>query len=318
MAYLFLILTLLFLSVKGYCGKKTSTDLRQPTDPMLFNLLRMLFCVVIGLALILIEGAGEYLAIEAGLLWITLGAGVANVAFLVGWILAVRRIPLVTMDVSLTIGSLLPAVLCLILFDEAISVPKMIGFGLILLATVILSGYGRSAGKRAGFLGIALAVMATLGEGISSFCQQLYKQYYTVDGTRFHGVYYPNSVFQLYTYVFAGTILLLLFIGVALNRYKKQEKMPKTQYVKGLFSSCKRPLPYIVVMAICLFTANYLQTAATTVYGMPSQVLYPVIKGGCLVTVNLTAMLFFNEKPTWRSVAGSAVALGGSVLMSVL
>jgi drug/metabolite transporter (DMT)-like permease len=29
-------------------------------------------------------------------------------------------------------------------------------------------------------------------------------------------------------------------------------------------------------------------------------------------------MLFFNEKPTWRSVAGSAVALGGSVLMSVL
>ena len=318
MAYLFLILTLLFLSVKGFCGKKTSTDLRQPTDPMLFNLLRMLFCVLIGLVLILIEGAGEFLAIEAGMLWITLGAGLANVAFLIGWILAVRRIPLVTMDVSLTIGSLLPAVLCLILFDEAISVPKMIGFGLILLATVILSGYGGSTGKRAGLLGVSLAVMATLGEGLSSFCQQLYKQYYTVDGVHAHGVYYPNSVFQLYTYVFAGSALLLLFVGVSVYRYTKQEKMPKMQYVKGLFSSCKHPLPYIVVMAICLFTANYLQTAATTVYGMSSQVLYPVLKGGCLVTVNLTAMLFFNEKPTWRSIVGSAVALGGSVLMSVL
>lgn len=318
MAYLFLLIALLCLSVKGFCGKKTSTDLRQPTDPMLFNLLRMLFCVVIGFALILIEGAGEFLAVEAGMLWLTFGAGVANVAFLIGWILAVRRIPLVTMDVSLTIGSLLPAVLCLILFDEAISVPKMIGFALILVATVILSGYGKSAGKRPGLLGVALAVIATLGEGLSSFCQQLYKQYYTVDGSRAHGVYYPNSVFQLYTYVFAGAILLLLFIGVAVYRYSKQEKTPKTQYVKGLFSSCKRPLPYIVVMAICLFAANYLQTAATTVYGMPSQVLYPVIKGGCLVTVNLTAMLFFNEKPTWRSITGSAVALGGSVLMSVL
>ncbi len=318
MAYLLLVIALLCLSVKGYCGKKTSTDLRQSTDPMLFNLLRMIFCVVIGLVLILIEGAGDQLAIESGMLWITLGAGVANVAFLIGWILAVRRIPLVTMDVSLTIGSLLPAVLCLILFDEAISLPKMIGFALILAATVILSGYGRSAGRRCGFLGVVLAVIATLGEGLSSFCQQLYKQYYTVDGSRAHGVYYSNAVFQLYTYVFAGSILLLLFIGAAAYQYSRQEKVPKTQYVKGLFSSCKHPLPYIVVMAICLFAGNYLQTAATTVYGMPSQVLYPVIKGGCLVTVNLTAMLFFNEKPTWRSIIGSLVALGGSVLMSVL
>ena len=318
MAYLLLVIALLCLSVKGYCGKKTSTDLRQSTDPMLFNLLRMIFCVVIGLVLILIEGAGDQLAIESGMLWITLGAGVANVAFLIGWILAVRRIPLVTMDVSLTIGSLLPAVLCLILFDEAISLSKMIGFALILAATVILSGCGKSAGRRCGFLGVVLAVIATLGEGLSSFCQQLYKQYYTVDDSRAHGVYYSNAVFQLYTYVFAGSILLLLFIGAAVYQYRKQEKVPKTQYVKGLFSSCKHPLPYIVVMAICLFAGNYLQTAATTVYGMPSQVLYPVIKGGCLVTVNLTAMLFFNEKPTWRRITGSLVALGGAVLMSVL
>lgn len=324
MAYLLLVIALIFLSVKGICGKKTSTDLRQATDPMLFNLLRMLFCVLIGLVLILIEGAGDQLRIEAGMLWIALGAGAANVAFLVGWILAVRRIPLVTMDVSLTIGSMLPAVLCLILFDEAILLPKMIGFTLILAATVILSGYGKSTGRRCGVLGVVLAVIATLGEGLSSFCQQLYKQYYTVDGSRAHGIYYSNSVFQFYTYAFTGTILLLMFIGVAIYQYSKQEKdnkqekVPKMQYVKGLFFSCKHPLPYIAVMAICLFAANYLQTAATTVYGMSSQVLYPVIKGGCLVTVNFTAMLFFNEKPTWRSIVGSVVALGGSVLMSVL
>lgn len=318
MAYLLLVIALIFLSVKGYCGKKTSIDLRQTTDPILFNLLRMLFCIVIGLLLILIEGVGEQLRIEAGMLRIVLGAGVANVAFLVGWILAVRRIPLVTMDVSMTICSLLPAVLCLILFDEAISLSKMIGFALILAATVILSGYGKSTGRRCGILGVVLIVVATLGEGLFSFCQQLYKQYYTVGGSRAHGVYYSNSVFQFYTYALTGAILLLMFIGVSIYQYKKQEKVPKMQYVKGLFSSCKHPLPYIAVMALCLFAANYLQTAATTVYGMSSQVLYPVIKGGCLVTVNFTAMLFFNEKPTWRSIVGSAVALGGSVLMSVL
>ena len=318
MAYLFLVIALICLSVKGYCGKKTSNDIKTSTDPLLFNLLRMLLCIAIGFVMILIDGASAQMGVESLMLWITLGAGAANAAFLIGWILAVQRIPLVTMDVSLTIGSILPAVLCLILFDEAISLPKMIGFAMILLATLVLSGYGRSAGRRPGVLGVALAVIATLGEGLSSFCQQLYKQYFTAEGSRFYGVTYENSVFQFYTCVFAAAILLLAFAGLAAYGYQKSEKMPKTQYVRGLFASCKRPFPYIVVMAICLFAGNYLQTAATTVYGMSSQVLYPVIKGGCLVTVNLTAMLFFNEKPTWRSITGSAIALGGAVLMSVL
>lgn len=318
MAYLFLIIALICLSVKGYCGKKTSTDITKPTDPLLFNLLRMLFCIIIGFAMILIDTATAQLALEPLMLLLTLCSGVANAAFLIGWILAVRRIPMVTMDVSLTIGSILPAVLCLILFDEAISLPKMIGFGLILLATVILSGYGRSTGMRSGVLGVLLAVIATLGEGLSSFCQQLYKQYFTVNGSRFYGVIYENSVFQFYTYVFAGAVLLLTFAGVAIYGYVKRDKTAETHYVRGLFASCKRPLPYIAVMAVCLFAGNYLQTAATAVYGMSPQVLYPVIKGGCLVTVNITAMLFFGERPTRRSIAGSIVALCGAVCMSIL
>lgn len=318
MAYLFLIITLICLSVKGYCGKKTSTDIKLSTDPILFNLLRMLLCIGIGFLMILIDGAVTQMAVEPLMLVLTFCAGAANVAFLIGWILAVRRIPLVTMDVSLTIGSILPAVLCLILFDEAISIPKMIGFGLILLATVVLSGYGGSTGKKAGFLGVALAVIATLGEGLSSFCQQLYKQYFTVGGKRFCGVVYENSVYQFYVYVFAAALLLIIFAAVAIVGYQKREKSEETHYVRGLFASCKRPFPYIVVMAICLFAGNYLQTAATATYGMSPQVLYPVLKGGCLVTVNLTAMLFFNEKPTRRSIAGSVIALGGAVLMSVL
>lgn len=46
--------------------------------------------------------------------------------------------------------------------------------------------------------------------------------------------------------------------------------------------------------------------------------LYPIIKGGCLITVNFTAMLFFGEPITRRSACGSLLALGGIVLMSVL
>lgn len=318
MGYLFLVITLILFSVKGFCGKKTSIDIVLPTDPILFNALRMLLCIVIGFLMILLDNALPQMAVQPMMLLLTFFAGAANVAFLIGWILAVRRIPLVTMDVALTIGSLLPSVLCLILFGETISVPKMIGFGLIMVATVVLSGYSGSSGKRAGFLGAALAVIATLGEGLSSFCQQLYKQYFTVDGSRFCGTAYANSVYQFYTYVFAAALLAIIFAAVAILRYKKQEEKAKTQYVCHLFASCKRPFLYIVIMAICLFAGNYLQTAATVTYGLSPQVLYPVIKGGCLVTVTITAMLFFNEKPTKRSIIGSLIALSGSVLMSVL
>ena len=318
MGYLFLVITLILFSVKGFCGKKTSNDIVLPTDPILFNALRMLLCIVIGFLMILLDNALPQMAVQPMMLLLTFFAGAANVAFLIGWILAVRRIPLVTMDVALTIGSLLPAVLCLILFGETISVPKMIGFGLIMVATVVLSGYSGSGGKRAGFFGAALAVIATLGEGLSSFCQQLYKQYFTVDSPRFCGTAYANSVYQFYTYVFAAALLAIIFAIVAILRYKKQEEKVKTQYVCRLFASCKRPFLYIVIMAICLFAGNYLQTAATVTYDLSPQVLYPVIKGGCLVTVTITAMLFFNEKPTRRSIIGSVIALSGSVLMSVL
>ena len=71
-------------------------------------------------------------------------------------------------------------------------------------------------------------------------------------------------------------------------------------------------------MAICLFAANYFQTVATNDYGMSSQMLYPIIKGGCLITVNFTAALCFGEKLTLRCVLGSLVALAGIISMSVL
>ena len=80
----------------------------------------------------------------------------------------------------------------------------------------------------------------------------------------------------------------------------------------------RHPLPYIAVMAVCLFAASYCQTAATGDFGMPAQILYPITKGGCLITVSLYSALCFGERITARTVLGSAVALGGIVIMNVI
>ncbi|MBQ9111986.1 MAG: hypothetical protein IJY08_00220 [Clostridia bacterium] len=337
MVYLCIFIALLCLAVKGYCGKKISVYVGGTGDSFLFNLARMIFCIIIGVAVVFMEGAGGELYVEMRMLCICLLAGAANTAFLVGWLLAVQRNAMVTVDVTLTLGSLIPAVLCAMLFGEAMSWQKMIGFALILAAALILAGYNKSAGVKASPRGVLFLLLAAAGDGITGFCQQLYKQYYTESGDLTHGVFYSNSVYQFYTFVFAALILLAVFVCYSLYKYikspaeeqggnegnEKNEKNQKRKQAKQFLLRTavlplRRPLPHIVVMAVCLFAASYFQTVATGVYGMSSQILYPVIKGGCLITVNITAMLFFGEKPTRRSILGSLVALGGIVAMNVL
>lgn len=309
MAYLLVLITLFCMTVKGYCGKKASVYAENTGDAFLFNLARMVFCALIGLGIVLLQAVQQSLAVEKSMLLLCLFSGACNASFLVGWLLAVKRNALVTVDVTLTVGSLIPAVLCAVLFGQSISPLKMFGYSLIVAAAVILSGYRQNSGERSSVTGILLLLLAVAGDGLSGFCQQLYNQYYTETGTRVQDVCYPNSVYQFYTYVFSMLILLLIFLFYCLRNKR---------FSKKIFRPLAKPLPHIAMMAVCLFAANYLQTMVTGTYRMPSQILYPVIKGGCLITVNLTAMLFFGEKPTWRSIAGSLAALAGIVVVNVL
>ena len=130
-------------------------------------------------------------------------------------------------------------------------------------------------------------------------------------------VLYPKSIYNFYIYVFAAAVLILALIIYDVVQCIKNPTKRWTDEVKNGIKTLMGPLPYIVIMAISMFAATYFQTVATGDYGMSSQVLYPLIKGGCLITVNITAMLFFGEKITKRSLLGSAVALVGIVIMNV-
>jgi hypothetical protein len=91
MVYLLVGVTLLCLSVKGYCGKRVSCAVRNTGDSFLFNSLRMLLCILIGAALVLAEGVADQLLPEWEMLLICLFSGAANAAFLVFWLFAVQK-----------------------------------------------------------------------------------------------------------------------------------------------------------------------------------------------------------------------------------
>ena len=307
MVYLLLAIALLCLTIKGYCGKKSSTYAENNRQVLLFNLVRLLFCIPVSLGLLLFSRGGLLLP-EGGMLAIGFLSGIANASFLVGWMLAVQKNTMVAVDVTLTLGSLLPALLCALLFSEPLSLSKMLGFALILLASFILS---KSGGGKGGVVGLPFLLLAVLGDGMVGFSQQLFKQYYTENGVYAHGVFYSEAIFHFYTYIFATLLLFSVFLVTCV----KERRAPKAP--RSLVPSLLRALPYIAVMAACLFLANDAQLRVSADYGMSSQILYPVMKGGCLITANITA-LFFGERFTKRTALGTFTALCGILCTNLL
>ncbi len=311
MEYVLASLALLALAIKGGCGKKVSFYVGDTGDSFLFNIVRLLFCMAIGALLVLFGTDAGNFAIDGGMLLICLFSGVCNAMFLGGWMLAVCHNSMVMVDVSLTIGSILPAILSTAFFGEEFSWLRMIGFALILAAVFILAGYNKEVKKGVGLIGIVTMVIAALGDGLTGFGQQLYRQFYTAEGLYSGEVLYSKSVYNFYIYVFAALALGLFYLFYAARH------RGGCSFGERLKNTTK-PLPFIAIMAGCLFAATYLQTVCLGDYGMSSQILYPLMKGGCLILVNFTAMIFFGEKMTRRSIFGSAVALLGIVILNVL
>lgn len=78
MEYIFLLTSLFAGTAKGFCGKRVSTYVVTLKQGMLVNAVRMSFCMVIGILMVLVEGKGSF---TSGGLWYALLAGTANAVF---------------------------------------------------------------------------------------------------------------------------------------------------------------------------------------------------------------------------------------------
>ena len=311
MAYLFMFFSVAANTAKAYAGKKTSICATQKTDAALFSFVRIFLCVIIGLAVVFFEGAHTALDVSPKLLALCAFSGATNAIFLIGWMLAVQKNPLVFVDVSLSIGSIIPAILCLIFFGIGLSWIKLIGFGLVIVAALVL-GFKKEKSKSS-LGGILLVIITTLGSGLNLFSIEMFgKLFSDKSGAE---VVYPKSVFLFYGYIFAALTLLiyLAFIIIKTRAAKGEEKIGFGKVLSAL----PKPLTFIAIMSVCLFIDNYSKMLAEATGQISPQVLYPTIQGACLVTVNFLAALAFGERPTAKTFIGTAIAIGGIVVMSI-
>lgn len=321
LGYLFIVIALLAGATKGYCGKKTSGYVLETKDALLFNSVRMMLCILVGFFLILAQGNIAGLAMRKDLTAVTAFSGAANAFFVVSWMLAVRKNTYMMVDVALMIGCIIPAIGCAVFFDEPISGTKMIGFALLLAAVVLMAGYNNRLKGKMSPLGVILLVITGFSEGMLNFTQQIYK-FRVQDETA------TPAVYNFYMYVFSALLLFLFFFLFVLYDRKRPAKKSgdsKEESKEGNKEGNKEGkggllhvIPYIIVMAVCLFANSYFQTLATTVGTVPSQVLYPAMKGGSLILSTAMSAAFFGERVTKWSILGTVTAFAGLICINLL
>ncbi len=278
MGYLFLLICVFAGSVKGFCGKKTSGLTKEISDATAFNLIRMLLCVIIGLVMVIVQNGFSDLIPDGRTIMITAMAGITNSLFVVSWLVAVKYGMYMTVDVSLTMGTVVPIILCGVLFKEAVTAKQIIGLIILIAAVYIMCSYNSSQKGKTDLKTYLVLFICGLANGLTDFSQKLYIS--SVENTNI-------SIYNLYTYLFSAlTLVIFCFI------FKAKPEKAKYQRAGG----------YILVMAACLFAYSYFKTKAAML--LPSVQLYPLCQSLALVSSAFMARVFFKEKITLKCIVG--------------
>ncbi|MBQ7982332.1 MAG: hypothetical protein IJ302_02095, partial [Clostridia bacterium] len=103
LGYLYVIGALAAGLTKGYCGKKTSGVIRTTRATLLFNAVRMLLCIPIGLLFVLQAGAAASLVPDWITILISAVSGISTALFVATWIGCVRWGAYMMVDVFVTL-----------------------------------------------------------------------------------------------------------------------------------------------------------------------------------------------------------------------
>ena len=303
MGYLFCALALMMGVTKGYCGKKTGGTVTTLPATMLFNAVRMLICIPIGLVFVLAYTKTLASLQIDGITWlISIVSGISTSIFVVTWIAAVRTGAYMMVDVFLTLGVAVPIVLCRVFFAEEIAWNHILGIALLAVAAGIMCTYNNKVSK-ARITPTSLLVLSVCGiaNGMTSFSQKWYRYESCAD----------VSVFNFYTYVFSAAVLLLCCTAV---RFVKKEKEPTP--AENRRAVLKKLAVYVTVMSLCLFLHSLFSTMAGKY--LSASMIYPLMQGGSLVLSMLMSAIFFGERITPRCVVGILVTFGALLCINLL
>lgn len=316
MGYLFIALALAAGTTKGFCGKKTSGFARDAADSMLINTVRMLFCIVIGFAFVLIiTGSVSSFAVNGKMLLICALSGIFTSIFVVTWLLAIRSGAYMMIDVFLMLGVLVPLVMCNFVYGEKIVWLKWVGIAVLLAAVYIMCSYNNSIKQKLSVRGLLLVILCGLSNGFTQFTQKWYsyENLALIEGG-FRSV--DATVFNFYTYIFSAITLFLCWLVFAyVGKKQRTSTACEIEESREPFNF-KKIIGYVLIMSLCLFLHSYALTLAAN--HLSSSEIYPLQQGVQLVLTMFMASICFGEKITKKSILGVCLTFIALLLINVL
>ena len=294
MGYLFALLSVFSGSIKGYCGKRVSNFTEKADDAMLFNCMRMFFCIVISFFLLAVQGKVIELNVNAVFLLIAALSGISTAISLVSWLLSVRGSAYMLVEIFVMLGTVVTLFLSYIVYGESISIGQFFGIILLFIAGFIMCSYNRSV--KHGKIGIkawALLILCTLTFGMSDFSQKIFTKTFQNGSI---------AAFNFYTYIVSAVLLLVFYL---ISRSAKRPEIGKI----------KKALGYMLLMSVFLFCNAFFKTKASLY--LPAIQLYPLTNSLALTFSTLMAAIFFKEKLTPKCIFGILLSLAAIIIIGL-
>ena len=296
MGYPFLFLSILSCTAKGFFGKKSSGRTPGFRDTVLFNLIRMIICALLGFLLILPEGTLSGMAPSGDLLLSAALFGLSTAGVVVTWQLAVRKNAYMLMDVFMTLGVLIPIVLSSIFFEKSVRWNEWLGLCILFGAVMIMCSYNTGLKGKMPALAFVLLALCGIFNGLADFSYSIYNNALKAE--------FSVSVFNFYAYVFATVFLGIFFFLLPRKKDPVQEGL-----VGKLFG-------LMVIMALCQVGTSYFKILAGEY--LDPVILFPLNQGMLLLLSTLMSRIFFKEKITVKCIIGLVTAFVGLLIIKML
>ena len=286
-------------AMKGAFDKKVSFYVKNTLDSLFFNFIRMLLCVACGAVMVILSGAGGFKF--DGL---TIGLAV----FVYVWIMAVRNVSYVMLDVFALLSAIIPTVGCRIMYSTKITTYELAGFAVLIVAALLLASYNAKLKGSFSLKTTALLLLNFLAQGFMDFGMQIFKR---------SGATGTNAAFNFYTFIFTAVCLAAIYTVLTFFRKRGEDKKYIVSFGEQLAveaSALKKVFVFIAIMSVCLFFNSYLTTIASGL--LSPSVLSPLRSGLALILSTVIAWCY-KEKPSLKSVVGTVIAFSGLIVMNV-
>ncbi len=292
MGYLYTLLSVLSGTAKGYCGKKTSEFMKNPTDGIFISMLRMIICTLIG-GIMVLFGSNSSFDINLNIFLLSLLSAAATSCFVVSWLMCVKNGAYIMLDIFIMLGIIIPIGASAAMFSEQISLNELMGILLLLISVSLLCSYNAKLKGKMTLKNIVLLFFCGMMNGIVDLSQ---KMFVTMNENT------DAAVFNFYSYLFSLVMLSTVFV---MTRRKDQIKAKDIGKITG----------YIIVMGICLFLNSYFKTLAAKY--IPAAQLYPLFQGLALIFSSLMAVFLLKEKLNYKGVLGIAIGFVALVVINI-